>query len=141
MVCLDTVFNLPFLLAATIQDIVSGEANSANRPYKSWNDVHHGAVGTLPPEVDLTTIVQVPAWYWSARSWSTLSVKWNEWIFVVSAIIFFGVFGTTREMKKLAQDCFQTAWRRLGRKGEVRRGPDVFQLKDMSFSSRAAPRR
>ncbi len=102
IVCLDTALNLPFLIVALVQDIASGKANSANLPYKSWNNVHHGAGGTLPPELGLGTILEVPAAVWSADKWLTVSVKWDEWIFVAYAIVFFAVFGTTSEMKKLA---------------------------------------
>jgi len=149
IVCLDTAFNLPVLIVALIQDITSGKANDENLPYKSWSNVHHGAGGTYSPEQGLGTILEESATSWSTNKWSTLSVKWDEWIFVAYAIVFFAVFGTTREMKKLASDCVRVALRRLRlrRGGMVEQHPGKHEDLSPKFApaparnTRVAPRR
>jgi len=123
IVCLDTAVNLPFLLVALVQDIASGKSNSANASYKSWENVHHGLGGNIPPELGLGTILQVPAANWSMDKWSVLSVKWDEWIFVFYAVVFFAVFGTTSEMKNLLLKYVRAVTRRPKAHSASEQGP------------------
>lgn len=97
--CLDTAFNLPVLILTTVLSIVSGSNDALNFPYISWKNVHDGAGGNYLG-MSLSSIVPVPASEWSANGWIVFNVKWNEWLYVVHAIIFFGAFGTTPEMRR-----------------------------------------
>ncbi|KLO11429.1 STE3-domain-containing protein [Schizopora paradoxa] len=95
--CLDTISNFPVMLGGLLQDALVGSSGAANQPYVSWTNVHDGEGGTLPG-TSLSTIQQTPASVWSTDKWTVLYLKWNEWIYVVQAIIFFAVVGTTPEL-------------------------------------------
>ncbi|KLO05673.1 fungal pheromone STE3G-protein-coupled receptor [Schizopora paradoxa] len=97
--CLDTAFNLPVLILITIYSVVSGSNDSLNYPYISWKNVHDGAGGNFPG-TSLSTIMQVPASDWGTDGWNIFNVKWDEWLYVAHAIMFFSVFGTTPQMRK-----------------------------------------
>lgn len=97
--CLDTAFNLPVLILITVVSVVSGSNDSLNYPYISWKNVHDGAGGNYPG-LSLSSIIQVPASEWGIDGWTIFNVKWNEWLYVAHAIMFFSVFGTTPQMRK-----------------------------------------
>jgi len=100
--CLDTISNFPIMLGGLLQDALVGSSGSANHPFVSWSNVHDGEAGLLPGD-SLSTILQTPASEWSMNKWTVLNTKWNEWIYVVQAIIFFAVVGTTPEMGRVVR--------------------------------------
>ncbi len=130
--CLDTLFNLPVTITLLAVAIREGEKSSLNYPYISWKNVHNGAGGNLP-ETSLDSIEQIPASIWSASKWSFFSLKWNEWVYVVHAAMFFGVFGTTPEMRKYYRSAFFLIPERFGYKR--RRVLEVETMSDVAFNS------
>ncbi len=95
--CLDTLFNLPVLITITVIVALQGKDNDLNYPYIGWKNVHDGAGGNFPG-LSLSSIVQTPASEWSADGLGIFGVKWDEWLYVLHAVTFFGVFGTTPEI-------------------------------------------
>ncbi len=85
--CLDTLFNLPVLITAVVTSILAGQVSLLNHPYISWQNVHDGAEGS-----SLGTILATPASVWGSDKWSMFNVKWDEWVYVLHAVIFFSVF-------------------------------------------------
>jgi len=130
--CLDTLFNLPVLITILITDILRGKDDSLNYPYISWKNVHDGAGGTAPG-FSLGTILQTTASEWSSDPWSVFNTKWNEWIYVLHAIMFFLVFGTTPEMRHYYRSIFWFLPERLGYKR--RRVSEVETVSDVAFES------
>lgn len=130
--CLDTAFNLPVLIAISVVDILEGKRSSLNHPYISWKNVHDGA-GGLAPGISLSSILQVPASGWSSDEWNLFEVKWDEWIYVLHAVTFFGVFGTTPEMRQLYRSTFWFIPERLGYK--KRHVSEVETVSDVAFNS------
>jgi len=130
--CLDTIFSLPVLITSTITNILEGKDNTLNYAYISWKNVHDGAGGNLPG-LSLSSIVQTPASAWSADPWSVFVVKWDEWIYVVHALIFFSVFGTTPEMRQYYRSAFWFIPARLGYKKP--RSSEVETVSDVAFNS------
>ena len=100
--CLDTISNFPVMLGGLLQDALVGSSGNANQPYVSWDNVHDGEGGMLPG-TSLSTILQTPASVWSTDKWTVLYLKWNEWIYVFQAIIFFAVVGTTPELGRFVR--------------------------------------
>ncbi len=130
--CLDTLFNVPVLITSIIVDILLGKEGALNYPYISWKNVHDGAGGNLPG-LSLSSILQVPASEWSASAWSVFEVKWDEWIYVLHALMFFGVFGTTPEMRQFYRSAFSFIPERLG---YIRpRASEVESVSDVVFNS------
>jgi len=131
--CLDTMFNLPVLIAEIVISGVEGEGSSLNHPYISWKNVHDGAGGLLPG-TSFSSIVTTSASAWSTDGmWSVFLVKWNEWLYVLHAIIFFSVFGTTPEMR---QYYLSALWFVPERFGFKRRGvSEVETMSDIVFNS------
>ncbi|KLO13321.1 STE3-domain-containing protein [Schizopora paradoxa] len=149
IVCFDTAFNLPPLLYSVIQDILAGKENPSNASYRSWHAVHHGEAGLSHPEWGVDTILQYPASVWSKGRWAVLAIKWEEWIFVAHAVVFFAVFGTTTDMKDLVRNCVRGLGRTLRRKKSSEQGMKQMGRADNSNfvafnsipSARPVPRR
>ncbi len=116
--CLDTLFNVPVLITNLVTDILQGQDNGLNYPYISWEDVHNGAGGNLPG-LSLSSILQTPASGWSTDKWNMFEVKWDEWVYVLHAITFFVVFGTTPEMCQYTDPRFGSYRSDLGTRGGV----------------------
>ncbi|KLO11428.1 fungal pheromone STE3G-protein-coupled receptor [Schizopora paradoxa] len=96
--CLDTIFNFPIMIVGGIvQNALMGSKGGSSQPYVSWSNVHDGTSSWLAGET-LSTITQTPASSWSMNKWTVLNLKWNEWIYVAQAILYFAVVGTTPEM-------------------------------------------
>jgi len=137
--CLDTIINLPELIVVIVTTSLEGQEASLNYPHISWKNVHDGAGGLLPGS-SLSTILQTPASTWSSgpgATWSVFSVKWNEWLYVLQAVVFFSVFGTTPEMR---QYYWSALWFIPKRCGNRRRHvSEVEMLPDISFNSNPAP--
>jgi len=131
--CLDTLFNLPVSITIIITEILEGKGNALNNPYISWKNVHDGEGGNAPG-LSLSSILQIPASEWSSGGrWSVLAVKWDEWIYVLHAITFFLVFGTTPEMRRYYRTAFWFIPERLGYKRW--RVSEVETLSDVMFNS------
>jgi len=130
--CLDTLFNIPVLITNLVTDILQGQDNGLNYPYISWENVHNGAGGNLPG-FSLSSILQTPASGWSTDKWNMFEVKWDEWVYVLHAITFFIVFGTTPEMCQYYRSALWFMPERLGYKR--RRAFEVETLSDVAFTS------
>ncbi len=130
--CLDTLFNLPVFITLIITDILQGKQCALNYPYISWKNVHNDGGGNTPG-LSLSSVLQVPASEWSTSAWSVLEVKWNEWIYVLHALMFFGVFGTTPEMRQHYRTVFWFIPERLGYKKP--RSSEVETVSDVAFNS------
>ena len=115
--CLDTAFNLPVLVVLLAVDIAKGKDYDQNYPYISWKNVHDGEGGNAPC-LSLSSILQVPARTWGKETWGVFDVKWDEWIYVIHALMFFCVFGTTPEMRSYYRAAFWFIPERLGYKRE-----------------------
>ncbi len=129
--CLDTAFNVPMLIINFISDILRRRESPLNHPYKSWENVHDDE-GGLEPGLSLSSIVQTPARAWSTTTWNVFALKWDEWVYVLHAIIFFSVFGTTPEMRQYYRSAFWFIPKRCGYK--IRSSPKVETLPDIAFN-------
>jgi len=126
--CLDTLFNLPVLITAVVTSILAGKVSLLNHPYISWQNVHDGA-----EESSLSTILATPASVWGSDKWSMFNVKWDEWVYVLHAVIFFSVFGTTPEMRQYYKSAFWFIPERCGYKRQ--RVSEVETVSDVAFNS------
>ena len=131
--CLDTLLNLPVLIVTLATDIASGGENDLNYPYISWKNVHDGESGNAPG-LSLSSIQQVPASVWSTDKWQVVLVKWDEWVYVLHALAFFCVFGTTPEMRSYYRAALWFIPERLGykRKEVV---SETETVSDLAFNS------
>ncbi len=130
--CLDTLLNVPVLIIIIVKNILQGKDSALNYPYVSWKNVHDGAGGNFPG-LSLSSIVQTPASEWSTNKWEVFTSKWDEWLYVLHAIIFFGVFGTTPEMRQHYRAAFWFIPERLGYKRRHISGVET--LPDVVFGS------
>ncbi len=130
--CLDTIFNVPVLLTIIITSILQGKESALNYPYISWKNVHNSAGGNIPG-LSLSSIVQTPANEWSTDRWQVFVLKWDEWVYVLYAMIFFGVFGTTPEMRQHYRSAFWFLPERLGYKRP--RESELETFSDVVFNS------
>lgn len=111
---INTVFNLLGAeIIITIMAATTGQSTGANKPYISWDNVHDGAAGEIPGAT-LGTILQEPASEWSAFPTQVFVIKWNVWLYVAHALVFFTVFGTTPAMKEWYAQVFYYIPRKLG---------------------------
>jgi len=130
--CLDTLFNVPVSITVILDNIFQGEDSSLNFPYISWKNVHNGA-GGLYPGLSLSSILQVSVSEWSTTKWDMFTMKWNQWVYVLHAVIFFGVFGTTPEMRRYYKTAFWFLPERFGYKRQ--RVSEVDTVSDVAFNS------
>jgi len=130
--CLDTMFNLPVDIAVIVMSILPGKESSLNYPYISWKNVHDGQDGNAPG-LSLSFIEQIPASEWSTDGWFIFTIKWNEWCYVLHAVIFFGVFGTTPEMRQCYRHAFWFIPERFGYKRW--HFSDVETVSDVAFNA------
>ncbi len=133
--CLDTLFNLPVAILIFLANITQGKERSLNYPYISWKNVHDGAGGNAPG-LSLSSILQTPASAWSTSGWDVFGVKWDEWNYVLHAIIFFSVFGTTPEMRQHYRTAFWFIPERCGYKRQ--RVSEEETVSDVAFNSNPA---
>lgn len=124
------------VIADLCENIAAGQADTENYPYVSWANVHNG-VGGLDPGVSLSTINQVSANDWSSAEWVFFSVKWDEWIYVLHAFIFFAVFGTTPEMRRHYRNAFWYIPERFAFKRKVTE-VETTSMSDVAFNSNPA---
>jgi len=120
-----------------VTSILQGKDDSLNYPYVSWKNVHDGAGGSYPG-LSLSSILQTPASEWSTDAWGVFWVKWNEWFYVLQALMFFGVFGTTPEMRQYYRSAFWFIPEQLGYKR--RRVFQVETVSDVAFNSNPGQR-
>ena len=80
--CIDVVLVLPLSILLLVQ----GYAGSPLPFWPGW-DVIHSDWGP----------VSVPADEWKPFPWDNFEVRWDEWINVLLAVIFFSLFGVTEE--------------------------------------------
>lgn len=100
---LDFVINVPLVVVALVNVALAGSQSTANLPYGNWNEVHHAFGG-------FGNITTATAEEWSSSGkWIVFTVKWDEWVYVLHALVFFGVFGTTPEMVVRARNGFWLA--------------------------------
>ncbi len=130
--CLDTILTLPMVIIAIITSILQGKDNSLNYPYISWKNVHDGEGGNAPG-LSLSSIEQTPASEWSTDALGVFWVKWDEWFYVLQALMFFGIFGTTPEMRQHYQSVIWFVPERLGYKR--RHISEVETVSDIAFNS------
>ena len=98
--------------------------------------MHDGAGGLLPGG-SLSTILQTPASDWSTSgTWSVFTVKWDEWVYVLHAVVFFGVFGTTPEMRHYYWSALWFIPERCGYKRP--RASEAETVSDVEFNSNPA---
>ncbi|KLO09464.1 fungal pheromone STE3G-protein-coupled receptor [Schizopora paradoxa] len=134
--CLDTLLNVPVLITIILTTIIQGKNSSFNYPYVSWKNVHDGAGGNLPG-FSLDSILQVSASDWSTDKWAIFTLKWNEWIYVLYAVVFFGVFGTTPEMRQYYRVAFWFVPERCGFR--MKRASPTETLSDIAFDRDVEP--
>jgi len=134
---LDTIFNLPVLIIILVTSIAAGKYSPLNSPYVSWKNVHDGAGGLLPG-ASLSTILQTTASSWSTNGWTVFNIKWDEWIYVLHAIIFFAVFGTTPEMRQYYRSALWFVPERCGYK--QRRVSEEQTVSEVMFNSNPGQR-
>ncbi|KLO11589.1 fungal pheromone STE3G-protein-coupled receptor [Schizopora paradoxa] len=128
MACLNTMLNLPATVFIILSNVVAGQDSGLNQPFISWKNVHDQA-----PGLSLSSIVQTPASEWSEDTQALILVKWNEWFFVVAAVVFFAVFGTFPEMRRYYHSALWYIPERLGHKR--RRTSELEATSDIAFNS------
>lgn len=134
---LDVLFNLPVLLISLITSILAGKNSPLNYPYMSWKNVHEGEGGSAPG-LSLGSVLQVPASTWGTEAWGVFDVKWDEWLYVLHAIVFFCVFGTTPEMRRYYRSMACFVPEHFGFKGSL--VSEAETMSDVQFNSNPALR-
>lgn len=129
---IDLLVNLPSTLVILATSIAEGKILLLNHSYIGWKNVHDGA-GGMSPGTYLSTIQQTPASEWGANKWRVYQIKWSEWIYVLHAAAFFGVFGTTPEMRRHYKEAFWYIPKLLGYRSTA--GTSVDSLPEMIFNA------
>ncbi|KLO14136.1 fungal pheromone STE3G-protein-coupled receptor [Schizopora paradoxa] len=125
--CLTLILDLPVCVLVVTTRLLAGGESDLNNPYRSWSFVRDGS---------FSQIFQTTAKEWGSDKWLVFTVKWNEWSYVMHAIVFFIIFGTTLEARTRYWNVYSyvTSLFRPGKDGHV------LGTSDIVFSSRFSHR-
>lgn len=85
---LNFLLNVPVNIALLV--LVATGTGAFNGPYRSWASVH----------AHFNDIPQITAQEWGSDKLAVFLVKAGEWAYVLEAICFFAIFGTTPEARR-----------------------------------------
>ncbi|KLO14127.1 fungal pheromone STE3G-protein-coupled receptor [Schizopora paradoxa] len=89
--CLTLFLDMPVVIIVVTTRLLEGHESDLNNPYRSWSTARDGSMS----KIAVTT-----AEVWGSNKWLVFTVKWNEWIYLPHAIVFFTIFGTTPEARR-----------------------------------------
>lgn len=104
--CFDIMITLPFAIANMVNNYLEGHESLIF--YPGWSYVHTDWQPVLIPKSE-----------WSSDSYLAFSIRWNETINVVLAVIFFVLFGVTRSSRENYKQIFWAAARIFGFKSRA----------------------
>ena len=117
--CIDALFTLPL----NIIDVVLNSLDFPVDFWPGWTAVH----------ADFGMIGQYSTADWkSGGFWSVFAVRWDEWINVLFAVVFFALFGLTGEARARYKAAF---WKVVGLTGLRPRAAPKSELSDVMFGS------
>lgn len=117
--CFDSLITLPITIIDLVVIIVS--LGPLFTFYQGWTFLHTDWEPILTPKST-----------WSTLKWSVFGVHWNEWINVFLSLIFFALFGLTREAKKRYRRFLHLLRKPFGMKQQATRDEE---LPDVVFTS------
>lgn len=97
--CFDVVIVLPLSILLLVQ----GYEGAPIVFWPGWKAIH----SDWRP-------VSVPASEWKPFPWDNFEVRWDEWINVLLAVVFFALFGLTEEASHIYRNAFSAIGRRFG---------------------------
>lgn len=97
--CIDVVLVLPLSILLLVQ----GYEGTPIVFWPGWKEIH----SDWGP-------ASVPADEWKPFPWDNFEVRWDEWINVLLAVVFFALFGLTEEAINKYRAAFSAIARRLG---------------------------
>jgi len=131
LTCTMLLFNVPILvLIITVPAGINAD-EAFKLPHASWAPTHNAS---------LSVIHQVTAQQWaSAGSWTVFSLNWSVWIYVLDAIFFFSIFGTTTQAMRRYRSATSCILEKFGLK---KKQQPSMAISDIVFNSNPlAPRR
>lgn len=104
--CFDILLTLPLGIANLVDNGLQLTSEPGSTPFwLGWTDIHTN----WGP-------VYVTGAGWSATAWSEFTVRWDEWINVLFAVIFFLLFGLTEEARSTYRQVLQAVFGLFGRR-------------------------
>ena len=98
----DILLTLPIMILSLITELLESKAAGF---WPGWKAVHSS----------YSTIPQLTTQEWkSAGFWTVFIIKFNQWIFPAYAIVFFLLFGTTKQKREWYRSVFWMVMRPLG---------------------------
>ena len=94
--CVDVILTIPIGIYGCIIFLVD---NNVSWSYPGWDFVH----------ADFSEIFVLTTSDWQSNILDNISVRWNQWICPVCALIFFSFFGLTNEMRQRYKSFFWKA--------------------------------
>jgi len=119
------LFNVPILIFIVIlpATLIADQRDTLNPLRTSWGLIH---------DTSLSVILKVSAKQWGDGRWQVLSLKWNEWMYVLDAILFFSIFGTTPQAVRRYRSATSYILERIGLK---KKQQSSMAASDIMFSS------
>ncbi len=127
--CLTLLLDLPALIVLVATKLIEGQESDINHSYRSWAFIHDGS---------LSKILQTTAHEWGGDKWQVFNVKWNEWMYVLHAMVFFSIFGTTPESLRRYRSAISCVLESIGLKKKTQATAGASEI---MFSSNPPPRR
>lgn len=114
--CLDIFVTLPIGILGLVVDVKENVIVF----YTGWTELH---TDWEPPGITKEM--------WSSTPFGTFDVKWNQWVNVFFALIYFALFGLTAEARAKYRRAFHFALRPIG----LNLTAEVSELSTINFSS------
>lgn len=121
--CMDAVLTLPLSIFLMWSNAVP---EGPVQPWPGWTYVHD----------DFSKVRLIPAFIWRADRWTAFTVKWDEWVAVFCAVVFFLFFGISPDTRNAYQSLF---WAIASRIGIHRRVDEQLAPLDFATNQHATP--
>ncbi len=127
------LFHIPILILIIILPsvLIADQKSALESLHTSWAPGHNASLSVI----HLVSSQELDG----MGSWTIFSLKWSEWIFVLDAILFFSIFGTTSQAMRRYRAATSYILEKIGLK---KKEHPSMAASDIMFSSNPrAPRR
>lgn len=119
---MDILLTLPI----SVLVLVTGKVNTKLAVWPGWALLHNDWAP-----------IRLPASFWIPKFWLNFSIRWDEWINPMFALVFFLIFGLTEEARGMYRSAFFVVLRVFGYERNVK--PERSAIAFESFQVNPGP--
>lgn len=119
---MDILLTLPI----SVLVLITGKVNTKLAVWPGWALLHNDWAP-----------IRLPASFWIPKFWLNFSIRWDEWINPMFALVFFLIFGLTEEARGMYRSAFFVVQRVFGYERNVK--PERSSIAFESFQANPGP--